>query len=40
MVHNEIEYGDIQLIEITSHILKFKDENGSPLVEKILDTAG
>jgi 6-phosphogluconate dehydrogenase len=75
MVHNGIEYGDIQLIceayhlmkeglglspdemgeifaewnegeldsyliEITSHILKFKDEDGSPLVEKILDTAG
>ncbi|MFP4179889.1 MAG: decarboxylating NADP(+)-dependent phosphogluconate dehydrogenase [Spirochaetaceae bacterium] len=75
MVHNGIEYGDIQLIceayhlmksglglspgemgdiftewnkgeldsyliEITSHILKFKDEDGSALVEKILDTAG
>ena len=74
MVHNGIEYGDMQLIceayhllssiglnndeiaktftewnkgeldsyliEITSNILKFKDEDGSPLVEKILDTAG
>jgi 6-phosphogluconate dehydrogenase len=75
MVHNGIEYGDMQLIceayhlmkellglgademaevfaewnkgeldsyliEITSHILAFKDEDGSPLVEKILDTAG
>ena len=75
MVHNGIEYGDIQLIceayqlmkdglgmttaemqavftewnkgeldsyliEITSHILSFKDTDGQPLVEKILDTAG
>ena len=75
MVHNGIEYGDIQLIceayqlmkdglgmtdaemqavftewnkgeldsyliEITSHILGFKDTDGQPLVEKILDTAG
>lgn len=75
MVHNGIEYGDIQLIceaysllknvlgykadqlsrvfeewnkqeldsyliEITSHIFKFKDEDGSPLVENILDVAG
>ena len=75
MVHNGIEYGDIQLIcesyhlmkhvlgmtpdemaevfaewnkgelnsylvEITSHILAFKDEDGQPLVDKILDTAG
>ncbi len=75
MVHNGIEYGDMQLIceaydlmhrglgmdeeamqavfarwnkgrldsyliEITSNILGFKDEDGSPLVEKILDTAG
>lgn len=75
MVHNGIEYGDIQiiceayhlmkavlglspdemhsifqkwnnteldsyLIEITSDILAFKDEDGEPLVEKILDTAG
>ncbi len=75
MVHNGIEYGDMQiineayhimkdllgmdafeqheifekwnkgvldsyLIEITADILAFKDEDGSPLVEKILDTAG
>ena len=75
MVHNGIEYGDMQLIceayqlmkdglgmtpeemsavfaewnkgeldsfliEITSHILAFKDTDGSPLVDKILDTAG
>lgn len=75
MVHNGIEYGDIQLIteiyammknvlgmssdemaevfaewnqteldsyliEITSHILKKKDTDNTPLVEKILDTAG
>ena len=75
MVHNGIEYGDMQiiaeayqvmkdllgmsademhemfkkwnteeldsyLIEITSDILAFRDENGQPLVEKILDTAG
>jgi 6-phosphogluconate dehydrogenase len=75
MVHNGIEYGDMQLIceayslmsqglgldadamhkifsewnkeelnsylvEITAQILKTKDEDGSPLVEKILDTAG
>ncbi|MCP5061224.1 MAG: decarboxylating NADP(+)-dependent phosphogluconate dehydrogenase [Ignavibacteriae bacterium] len=75
MVHNGIEYGDMQLIteayqimkdllgmsademsevfkewnegeldsyliEITSDILAFKDEDGEPLVEKILDTAG
>ncbi len=75
MVHNGIEYGDMQiineayhlmkdllgldafaqhevfqkwnqgvldsyLIEITTDILAFKDEDGSPLVEKILDTAG
>jgi 6-phosphogluconate dehydrogenase len=75
MVHNGIEYGDMQLIceayqlmkdglgmsaaemheafarwntgeldsyliEITSAILAFKDTDGSPLVEKILDTAG
>ncbi|MEX1013358.1 MAG: decarboxylating NADP(+)-dependent phosphogluconate dehydrogenase [Waddliaceae bacterium] len=74
MVHNGIEYGDMQLIceaydlmkellgleadelskifskwnkgkldsfliEITSHIFSFKDEDGSPLVEKILDVA-
>ncbi|UOO81953.1 decarboxylating NADP(+)-dependent phosphogluconate dehydrogenase [Uruburuella testudinis] len=75
MVHNGIEYGDMQLIceayqfmkdglglnhdemheifklwntteldsyliQITADILGFKDENGAPLVEKILDTAG
>jgi 6-phosphogluconate dehydrogenase len=75
MVHNGIEYGDMQiineayqlmkdllgmdafeqhevfkkwnagvldsyLIEITKDILAYKDEDGSPLVEKILDTAG
>jgi len=75
MVHNGIEYGDMQLIceaysllstglgqnndqlaqtftewnkseldsyliEITSHILKFKEPDGSYLVDKILDTAG
>jgi 6-phosphogluconate dehydrogenase len=75
MVHNGIEYGDMQLIceaynilknglgmsadeahavfkdwntgeldsyliEITRDILGFKDEDGTPLVDKILDTAG
>jgi len=75
MVHNGIEYGDMQLIceayhimkdivklsyermqevfaewnqgeldsyliEITADILKVKDSDGSPLVEKIMDTAG
>lgn len=75
MVHNGIEYGDMQLIceayqimkdllgmsydemyqvfkewnegelnsyliEITRDILIYKDEDGNPLVEKILDTAG
>lgn len=75
MVHNGIEYGDMQLIteayhlmrsvlkmsaaeiskvfekwntgklnsyliEITANILKVKDSDGLPLVEKILDTAG
>lgn len=75
MVHNGIEYGDMQiineayhlmkdllgmdafaqhevfqkwnqgvldsyLIEITADILAFKDDDGTPLVEKILDTAG
>ena len=75
MVHNGIEYGDMQLIceayqlmkdylgmsaeemhaafgewnrgeldsyliEITRDILAYKDKDGSPLVEKILDTAG
>src|SRR5690606_22246715 len=28
------------LMEITAHILAFKDEDGSPLVDRILDTAG
>ena len=75
MVHNGIEYGDMQLIceaydllqhglgltadelaevftewnkgeldsyliEISSHIFAKKDEDGTPLVDKILDTAG
>jgi 6-phosphogluconate dehydrogenase len=75
MVHNGIEYGDMQLIceayqimkellgmnydemhdvfkewntgdldsyliEITRDILGYRDENGDPLAEKILDTAG
>ncbi|BFZ65121.1 phosphogluconate dehydrogenase (decarboxylating) gnd1 [Saitoella coloradoensis] len=75
MVHNGIEYGDMQLIceaydmlkrgvgltnqeiadvfekwnngvldsfliEITRDILKFTDDDGTPLVEKIMDTAG
>lgn len=75
MVHNGIEYGDMQLIceayqfmkeglcmtheemhetfqqwqkteldsyliDITTDILAYKDSDGSPLVEKILDTAG
>ena len=75
MVHNGIEYGDMQLIceiydimhrylglnndemqevfstwnkgdldsyliEITTDILGYKDEDGSPLVDSILDTAG
>ncbi len=75
MVHNGIEYGDMQLInetyhlmkdvlgmtsdemhevfkvwnegelnsyliEITTDILAFKDEDGQPLIDKILDTAG
>ena len=75
VVHNGIEYGDMQLIceayqllseglglsademhdiftewnqgelssyliEITSNILAYKDEDGLPLVDKILDTAG
>jgi len=75
MVHNGIEYGDMELIceayqlmkgllgygasqmhqvftewnkgelesyliEITRDILAFKDEDGKPLVDKILDTAG
>lgn len=75
MVHNGIEYGDMELIseiydimrkslhmsaceigdvftewnkgtlqsyliEITSQILKYKDTEGAPLIDKILDTAG
>jgi 6-phosphogluconate dehydrogenase len=75
MVHNGIEYGDMQLIgeafellrtflkveasemqqifkewnenelnsyliEITSHIFGVKDDDGSPLIDKILDVAG
>lgn len=75
MVHNGIEYGDMQLIgeaysllknalgydakkleevffawnkgeldsyliEITSHIFKHQDQDGKPLVDKILDVAG
>lgn len=75
MVHNGIEYGDMQLISeaysllknrkgldedemsvvfeewnkgeldsfligITTHILRFRDEDGKPLLEKILDVAG
>ncbi len=75
MVHNGIEYGDMELIceayqlmkdglgmtpdemqpvfaewnkgeldsyliEITSHILAFKDTDGQPMVDKILDAAG
>jgi len=75
MVHNGIEYGDMQLIseaydilkrglglsedeiadifftwnkgvldsfliDITANILKFKDDDGEPLVNKILDSAG
>jgi len=75
MVHNGIEYGDMQmiseayqlmkdglgmsnaemhdvfaqwntteldsfLIEITTNIMKFADDDGGPLVEKILDAAG
>src|SRR3954471_17043797 len=31
---------DSFLIEITSNILAFKDTDGTPLVDKILDTAG
>jgi len=31
---------DSYLIEITSHILAYKDTDGKPLVDKILDTAG
>ena len=31
---------DSYLIEITRDILGYKDENGKPVVDKILDTAG
>ena len=31
---------DSYLVEITAAILGYRDENGEPLVEKILDTAG
>ena len=31
---------DSYLIEISSHIFAKKDEDGQPLVDKILDTAG
>ena len=31
---------DSFLIEITSNILKFKDDDGEPMVSKILDQAG
>lgn len=31
---------DSFLIEITANILKFKDEDGEPMVSKILDQAG
>ena len=31
---------DSFLIEITRDVLKYKDDDGSPLVEKILDSAG
>ncbi len=31
---------DTYLIEITRDILAFKDTDGQPLVDKILDTAG
>jgi len=41
-VFNEWNTGDLDsyLIEITSEIMAFKDENGEALVEKILDKAG
>jgi len=41
-VFNEWNKGDLDsyLIEITSDILAYKDDDGEPLVEKILDTAG
>ena len=31
---------DSFLIEITSDIMRYKDDDGQPLVEKILDSAG
>lgn len=31
---------DSYLVDITTDILAYKDEDGEPLVEKILDTAG
>ena len=48
MIHNGIEYGDMQLIaeaycyliEITSNILRHKDKSGGYLIDKILDAAG
>src|SRR6266536_5926983 len=42
LVFKEWNEGDLQsyLIEITRDILAFKDTDGQPLVEKILDTAG
>ncbi|MFC2087187.1 decarboxylating NADP(+)-dependent phosphogluconate dehydrogenase [Bacteroidota bacterium] len=41
-VFNEWNQGDLDsyLIEITRDIFAFKDDDGTPLVEKILDTAG
>src|SRR5207253_7505676 len=41
-VFKEWNEGDLEsyLIEITRDILAFKDADGQPLVEKILDTAG
>jgi 6-phosphogluconate dehydrogenase len=42
LVFKEWNNGDLSsyLIEITRDILAYKDEDGGPLVEKILDTAG
>uniref|UniRef100_A0A4W4HHZ5 6-phosphogluconate dehydrogenase, decarboxylating n=1 Tax=Electrophorus electricus TaxID=8005 RepID=A0A4W4HHZ5_ELEEL len=50
MVHNGIEYGDMQcyfcseldsfLIEITANILKYRDTDGTHLLPKIRDSAG
>jgi len=41
-VYKEWNLGDLEsyLIEITSEILTYKDTDGKPLVDKILDTAG